>query len=269
MDECLVSIITVCFNAEKTISETIESVLEQTYSNIEYIIKDGGSSDKTNNIIKSYEPLFKKKGIKFVHISEIDSGIFNAMNIAITYASGSWINFMNADDKFFDENVIRDIFSNLRYNDESILYGHTSIILNKGYRIIKTHDHSLLRSGMSLCHQSSFVRTNLMRQYGYDEKFRIGADYDFFLKSYLSGKKYLQINLIVSEYSSLGVSGKQLEKAYIDKTNIQKQYNLYKISKHQYVLKKLKLKIRKIVVRLCPGLLDYFYCLSIIKNNKC
>jgi len=109
----LVSIVTVCYNSEKTIRDTIESVLNQTYRNIEYILVDGASKDSTVDIIKSYEEKFREKGISYKWISEPDTGIYNAMNKGIDMASGEWCYFLGSDDILFDKNVILSITNEL------------------------------------------------------------------------------------------------------------------------------------------------------------
>ena len=106
MQNLKISLITTSYNSEITISDTLSSVLLQSYSNIEYIIVDGGSSDETISIIKEYEPLFNGR-LKW--ISEKDDGIYDAMNKGIQMASGDIVGILNSDDLFFDSNVLGDI----------------------------------------------------------------------------------------------------------------------------------------------------------------
>lgn len=94
MSKELITVVTVCFNAENVIEETLQSILEQTYKSLEYIIIDGNSKDNTCHIIKKYKPLFITKGVLFKFISEKDNGIYDAMNKGIRQATGKWINFM-------------------------------------------------------------------------------------------------------------------------------------------------------------------------------
>jgi len=101
----LISIITVCFNSENTIKDTIESVLNQTYKNIEYLIIDGKSSDETLNIIKSFEEKFNNSKITFKWISEADKGIYDAMNKGLKMANGELIGILNSDDWYELETV--------------------------------------------------------------------------------------------------------------------------------------------------------------------
>ena len=102
-----ITVVTVSFNAEGTIENTIRSVLDQSYDDFEYLILDGKSTDQTYEIVKSYDSSFKEKGIVFRHFSSPDSGIFDAMNKAVQEAQGEWIIYMNADDSFYDQNVLK------------------------------------------------------------------------------------------------------------------------------------------------------------------
>lgn len=106
-----ISIITVCFNAVGVIEKTILSVISQTYNDVEYIIIDGGSTDGTLDIVKKYENYIA------YWISEPDSGIYNAMNKGVKYATGLYCNFMNAGDFFINEKVLENIFTSNRNED--------------------------------------------------------------------------------------------------------------------------------------------------------
>ena len=121
---CKISIVTVCYNAERSIKSTIESVLKQTYTDYEYILIDGKSTDNTYKIVCSYDKKFKNRGVQYRHISEQDQGIFDAMNKGIQMARGRYINFMNADDKFHDSEVLETLFANQELDDD-VIYGNT------------------------------------------------------------------------------------------------------------------------------------------------
>ena len=121
-DKPLVSIVTVVYNGEVFLEKTIQSVINQSYSNIEYIIIDGGSTDETVDIIKKYEDRID------YWVSEIDSGIYDAMNKGIDLASGDWINFMNAGDSFVGCNVLLNLNYFLSDINYDIIYGDVNII---------------------------------------------------------------------------------------------------------------------------------------------
>ena len=195
-----ITIVTVTYNAENFLEETILSVINQDYQNIEYIIIDGASTDKTTDIIKKYE-----KYITY-WISEEDSGIYHAMNKGIKKASGEWINFMNAGDSFSSLNVISEIFK-INYN-EDILYSDTNIIdFNQNIlRVFMAKNlSSFLIPKMSFIHQSSFIRTRLIKNREYNKNYKLASDFDFFLYAYLNNYKFQYIHLIIANFLEGGL----------------------------------------------------------------
>lgn len=121
--DTLISVVTVSYNAVSTIEQTILSVINQTYPNVEYIIIDGGSTDGTVDIIKKYAD-------KIAYwVSEPDKGIYDAMNKGVVVATGEWINFMNAGDIFTDSDVIDKLFhQNIIINRVGIVFGDTLVV---------------------------------------------------------------------------------------------------------------------------------------------
>jgi len=213
-----ITIITICYNAEKTIQKTLDSVYKQNYNNIQYIIKDGCSKDRTNEIIESNIQKFRNKNIEVLHISKPDTGIYDAMNQAIEVSNGRWINFMNSDDIFVDENVLNDIFKDKNY-DFDILYGD-SICEYQFFKDRKEFslwigDHSDF-SSMPFSHQACFVATSLMKTYMYDISYKSAGDYNFLLKCYKEKKKFFKIKRIVSLCTMDGVSNTNLKRSYIE-----------------------------------------------------
>lgn len=202
-----VSVVTVCYNAEKTIEKTIRSILNQSYLNYEYIIVDGKSEDKTNDIIQQYLPMFEKRGITVKYISEKDNGIFNAMNKGIDMAEGVWIAFMNADDSYYDFEVFRDLFSDDRYGDYDIIYGSTNCISESQEKILKPLKLDMRREDGPFVHQSSFVKTEIMKQKHFDEQYLFAADYQLFLELWLEGRNFAEIEgRLISNFSLCGRS---------------------------------------------------------------
>lgn len=165
-----ISVITVVYNGEAYLEKTVISVLEQTYPNIEYIIIDGGSTDGTLDIIKKYE-----EQIDF-WVSEKDKGIYDAMNKGLQAATGEYINFLNADDIFYNNNVLHDIFIDTEAAERDIVYGDFCIVdrNDQPIRIIKAGilTKSAIKKGMIANHQSIFVRRSLAPLYDLTYKYK-------------------------------------------------------------------------------------------------
>lgn len=128
----IVSIITPSFNSDKYIRDTIDSILNQTYTNIEYIIIDGGSSDTTVDIIKSYESKFIAKGKVFKWISEPDNGMYDAINTGFGIATGEIITYINSDDYYYDSEVILKVVRQFQDTNCKCLYGNATTIDEEG-----------------------------------------------------------------------------------------------------------------------------------------
>lgn len=198
----LVSIITVVFNSKNSIENTILSVLDQSYSNIEYIIIDGGSTDGTLDILKKYENKFS------YFLSEPDFGIYDAMNKGITVAKGEWINFMNSGDSFYSKESLSQI-TNFFTRHINILYGDT--LLNFGndtnFKIKYARDFSQIKYSIPFCHQSVFVRDELIKDTKFDLKYKYSADYNYFLNLFKFKKyNYKKVDMVISIYDMNGVS---------------------------------------------------------------
>lgn len=122
-----ITIITATYNSEQTLSDTINSILQQNYDNYEYIIVDGASKDNTINIIKKYEPQFKGK-LKW--ISEKDKGIYDAMNKGISLASGDVFGILNSDDFFTSNDILQTIARSFNENNVDAIYGDIHFVNN-------------------------------------------------------------------------------------------------------------------------------------------
>lgn len=198
----LITIITVVRNGEQIIEETIASVLQQEYNNIEYIIIDGGSTDNTIEKIKKHENSID------LWISEPDKGIYDAMNKGIALASGEWINFMNAGDQFYDFSTLKKIVSEIIKKKSDIIYGDF-IAVNEDSKdevYIKSKSLSEIWKGMIFCHQSVFIKRNLLLQIPFDIKFKIVADYKQILSLYCDGYDFKNLEMPISKISIDGVS---------------------------------------------------------------
>lgn len=194
----LVSIITVSFNAASSIEKTILSIINQTYSNIEFIIVDGGSTDGTLDLIRKYE-----KDISY-WISEPDKGIYDAMNKGVNKATGEWVNFMNAGDTFYSHHTIKEI-SHLFDKKTDVVYGAVNMVY-ESYNIIEEGGKNPSKNKpMPFNHQSSFVRRKLLVENKFITSFRYAADYNFF-NTILPFANYKRYNNVIASYTIDGIS---------------------------------------------------------------
>jgi len=199
-----ISIITVVYNGALYLENTIQNVVNQTYSNIEFIIVDGGSSDGTMNIVKRYSNKITK------WVSEPDKGIYDAMNKGITFATGDWIIFMNAGDTFVDMNVLTKVAEFTSNQKADIIFGNVAIISNddtKTVRVLKNTLPFLLRK--MICHQCIFYSKPIFGRMGnYDTQFKFIADFAHLMRARFSNMIIKKIDLVISNYRLDGVSAK-------------------------------------------------------------
>lgn len=217
-----VSIISVAYNEEKSIARTIESVLSQTSKNIEYIICDGKSTDKTVEIAESYKEAFFEKNIRYFINSEKDSGIYDGMNKGIQMASGDYIFFLNAGDWFFSNDVIETIITIAKTNEKpDFIYGGVALIERNVIRTVFVNDHMLEQH--MIPHQALFSLTDLMKANLFKTKYKLAADYYFVLKQKLDGKRFLQTEKLISYFSGDGVSSQCVLSLFKEHDEIRKE----------------------------------------------
>lgn len=196
-----VSVITVCFNAIQGIEKTISSVLCQSFPEIEYIVIDGGSLDGTVDVIKKHADRIN------YFVSEPDCGIYDAMNKGGRAATGDWITFLNAGDTYYCSQSIEAVFSHEIPSDVDVVYGFQVHCYSYGKFVRKQLPLSFFSYGMPFGHESSFVRAKVMKDCGFDTKYRIAADYNFFYKLYTLGGHFMPVDVLVTEFEgSEGVS---------------------------------------------------------------
>ena len=211
---CRISVVTVCYNAVDCIEQTMLSVLDQTYHDIEYIIIDGGSTDGTVDIIKKYADRLA------YWISEPDKGIYDAMNKGIAVATGDYINFMNAGDTFRDQSSIYTYVDVIKPESE-IIYGDVIIKYHSRFQYRKPLRLDHLSECLPFCHQSVIVKTGLLRDRQFDTSYRILGDYDFFYSCYKRGLCFQYIPEALSVYDSTeGVSKDCLSEIMAEKFRI-------------------------------------------------
>ncbi len=207
-----VSIITASFNSVKTISDTVISVLAQTYPDIEYIIIDGSSTDGTVELINSFGTGISK------FISEPDRGIYDAINKGIRVATGDIVGIINSDDFFYDNYVIEKIAETFRMNDIDAVYGDAQFVdpENKS-RIVRYYSSKhftpgKFKFGFMPAHPSFYVKREIFEKFGYYKvDYTIAADFELLLRLLYINKiayKYLEMPFLVMRMG--GVSNKSV-----------------------------------------------------------
>lgn len=208
----LISVITVCLNAEEHIENTIKSILNQDCTDYEYLIIDGLSEDSTVDIAGKYSEHFSDKGISFKIISEKDNGVYDAMNKAAGYAQGEWIIYINAGDMLFDECVLKKLSSEIS-DDADVVYGDAALLENGKYKMLISKPVDAFKTGNPICHQASITKADVIRDNPFDTGYKIASDYDQFLKMYLSGKtRFKKINFTFCYYLLGGLSSNVLKR---------------------------------------------------------
>lgn len=202
-----ISVVTVCYNAVETIEETMLSVLNQTYPNIEYIIIDGGSTDGTVDIIKKYADRLA------YWISEPDRGIYDAMNKGIDVATGDFIYFLGSDDVFFNSDVLVIVISHLK-NNKNIIYGDVRM-KNRGNNYDgEFNTYKLCKKNIS--HQAIFYPRYIYTTNYYDTKFYFWADYKYNMELYSKyHHRFQHINTVIAIFNDLGRGSKNEDKVFM------------------------------------------------------
>ena len=198
----IISIITICYNAVNVIERTINSVISQTYQDVEYIVIDGKSNDGTVDLIRNHLDRIDK------FISEPDSGIYNAMNKGIKQMTGDYCLFMNAGDCFKNKNVLQEAVSYL--TGEAVISGIEIDIRNGKVEDVSFPPHKLdfaFFCNNCIKHQATFIRTDIIKANLYDESMKIAADWKFwFQQLYINQHSYKWIDVDICLFSRDGIS---------------------------------------------------------------
>ena len=239
MNKPLITIITVNFNNSSGLKKTIESVVKQTYSFIDFIIIDGNSSDGSVDIIKNNEEKIS------YWVSEKDNGVYDAMNKGIEKATGDYCLFLNSGDTLYHDKVIENILQDLSNTD--LIYGDIYIELSQKFSVISSFKSKKISrwffiSTNGLPHQATFIKTTILKknQPAYKTDFTITADHEFFSRSVLIDKASLKYTPnIITNYGITGMSCKmknsfkilrerfKISRSYLNKTILAAYYIYY------------------------------------------
>jgi len=203
-----VTIITICFNSEAVIKKTIESVLNQTYTDIEYIIIDGASKDKTVEIAESYKYAFAEKGIDFKIFSEPDKGIYDAMNKGIAKATGELVGLINSGD-FYEPQMIETAVKEYEEKPYDIFYGDINLIKDNGQIIVKKSKYDKFPTSRHWNHPTMVVRKAYYDEIGTYKCEGIHDDFEFFLRARKKNARITIKNVTLANFMTGGASNKK------------------------------------------------------------
>lgn len=209
-----ISIITATFNGAATVRDTIESVLKQTYKDVEFIIKDGGSKDDTLDICREYEPRF---GGRMKIISCPDTGIYDAMNQGIEAATGDVVGILNSDDFYTNDDVLATINAALEQDDCDAVYGDIHYVKSDNlercvrYYSSRNFTRERMMQGYIPAHPSFYCRREVYQKYGlFDTSFRVAADFEQLLRLIYIEKiriKYIEKDFVTMRMGGASTSG--------------------------------------------------------------
>lgn len=237
-----ITVVTVTYNAEQTLERTLQSVASQTYPRVEHLIVDGLSVDGTLSLIQEYAEdnsvCDTPHEIQFIR--EPDSGLYDAMNKAIDNANGDYLVFLNAGDKFHSDDTLERVVetvSSVHGNEfdeatwPAVLYGETDIVDDNGvflrHRRLQTPEVLTWRSflsGMLVCHQSFYVRTDMARQFHYNLRYRFSGDFDWCIRimkdAQQQGQSLFNTRMVLTDYLSEGMTTKNHRKSLLERFRI-------------------------------------------------
>jgi glycosyltransferase involved in cell wall biosynthesis len=247
MFDLSVSIITVVRNGDAFIEQCILSVLNQSYRNIEYIIIDGGSQDRTLEIIRKYEDRID------CWISEPDNGLYDAMNKGLGLAHGDVVGFLNSDD-WYETDAVKDIWERFTSTNADVVYGNVRLIARESgeSRTIKADINKDITAA-TVWHPSIFVKRQILQKNLFNTNFRISADYDLFLKLYSDGYKFAYCDCLITNMRTGGYSSSI--RAVIETFKVQRAHGItvpafqrLVLCGFSYYMNKLKRSILRLIL---------------------
>ena len=242
----LVSIVTACYNSEKTIEQTLQSVLSQTYDNLEYIIIDGKSTDRTLEIVESYREKFLGRGIAYSVYSERDNGIYDAMNKGISKASGDVIGLLNSDD-WYEPILAETVAETYTKTGFDMMYADLRMVKRDGTTFIKTariRDYVTTRDWN---HPTTFITREVYNEYRYPNE-SVYDDLDMLLYMSSTDKKVVVVNRTLANYRLGGASNKRSVKDAWNRMRIKYRiYRKYGFSRF-YLLEAVAMEAAKLVL---------------------
>jgi len=211
------SVITIVYNNVRDIERTVLSVLNQSYSNIEYLVIDGASNDGTMDILRQYESRISRL------VSEKDKGIYDAMNKGLALATGDYVLFMNSGDEIYSSKTVENIFAS--GDDADIYYGETEMfddswqsLGRRRHKAPKAFTWKDFKYGMSISHQAIYIRKSLTEPY--DLTYKLSSDIDWILRAAKKAKKIVNVKAVVAKYLVGGMSKKKHQQSLAERFSI-------------------------------------------------
>ena len=237
------TVVTITYNAAAVVRRTLDSVLAQTYEDVEHLIIDGASTDETLQIVEAYKQRSDESdsGHKVIVKSEPDEGIYDAMNKGLTQVMGDYVVYMNAGDAFPAPDTLEQIARRCHLNElpsaelPAVLYGLTDIVDQEGrflrHRRLQPPAHLTWRSfrhGMLVCHQAFYARTDLAKNLQYDTQYRLSADVDWCIRVMREadrmGLPLCNINMVVANYLEGGMSIKNHRESLRERFTVMRRH---------------------------------------------
>ena len=243
----LVSIITVCYNSEKTIRKTLESVLAQTYPNIEYLIVDGKSTDKTMEIVEEFADKFAQKGYIYRTVSEKDKGIYDAMNKGVRMATGQLVGIINSDD-WYEPIAVETAVNTYKEEPYDLFYADINLIRGDGSIIVKHSRLDKYPSSRHWNHPTTFITKKTYEEQGGYLCQTVYDDFDLILRLRRAGKKAAIRNVVLANFRTGGVSNEKNVKKCIQR--IKDRYGYYRRNGYSrlYIFESVAMEVAKFIL---------------------
>lgn len=244
--DVLVSIVTVCYNSEKTIRDTIESVLHQTYQNLEYIIVDGKSKDRTLEIVEEYRHDFEEKGISYQVSSEPDRGVYDAMNKGIKKAAGELVGMINSDD-WYEPNAVERVVDVYHRENFDMFYADIRLI-KENSEMIKKARHRRYATSRDWNHPTTFMRRTVYDKFQYETDC-VYDDWDLILKVFSGGYKVAVLNEVLANFRMGGLSNEGGVRTALRKCR--ERYHIYRRNGYSrfYLFECIMTEMAKLIVK--------------------
>ena len=261
------SIITINYNNANGLETTIKSIIKQGFIDYEYLIIDGGSNDRSLEIISNYEQYIS------YWVSEPDGGIYHAMNKGIIKSNGEYLIFLNSGDWLCNDHVLNNIFKNP--TDSDLIFGNMIKILKNGKlnRVSGTLEKEITLLSFfheTICHPSSFIKRSLFFKFGlYDENLKIVSDWKFYLVVFgLNNSSIKYENIDISFYNTEGISSNQTELAQNERDIVLKELLPYRVNLYFQNNRKYLVNLEKIKTKNLPLLVYRFTQNILVKLTK-